>query len=656
MRTRSWPAVLLLIGVLIVGLAPRPRQLAAQPDEASGLHVIRAAYDILLDQFYRPLSPGELLYVGWDALTDQANDNALPAPPSLAPLPEGRAEAFAAFSTVYTDYVRSLPRDLRSTEVAFTVVDGMVRSVKEGHTFFLPPADYKSFLQQVGGDDVPIGLGITTSPQPPWLVRTVAPDGPAARAGLLPGDVIVTVDGKNVSRAAGREFFPALGGPEGTRRVLGIERGERKLELTVTRGPYYFPPLASSMLPDNIGYLRINSFPVSGVRLPNNTEFLDDLDWRLDELDAQGARALVLDLRGNPGGLVFTAAEVIGRFLPEDARTVINSDARGRQITGLAGGAGSVGRRRQLPMVVLVDRDSASTSEVLAAALRENDRALIVGERTGGVLATALIQPLPEDAGLSVAVAEVVTAIARLKIDEAGFPVDVEAPAPSGEDLRAGRDPQIDAAVAALANAPLPPAQRTSTTGLIPAHLAAMFARYMPDPEQVPRTDRLSRVVRLSTRNFDHVNQYINYNGPVRDPLALQAALRARGWLGSHVQEYGLGLLTPPSVNVIVDVYAGSAGAAEAIRTNDFPDLQERMPVPLQIGEDSVAYRGIWMAQGGLAISWRRGAVVFTVSYFDVPGLETADVAVAVARLVDEAYTKNPLPATQLRTGAGSAE
>src|SRR6266852_2886169 len=125
---------------------------------------------------------------------------------------------------------------------------------------------------------------------------------------------------------------------------------------TVTRGPYYFPPLDSRVLPDGVAYLRLAAFVISGTSLPNGTELLADLDRRLDDFDAQGVQSLILDLRNNGGGSLQTTDELLGRFLPDTARSVHELDQRGHETFELAGGRMHA---RQLPMAVLINGGSA---------------------------------------------------------------------------------------------------------------------------------------------------------------------------------------------------------------------------------------------------------------------------------------------------------
>lgn len=652
MRRRLLLLPLLALAIFGASLAPAPPASRAQPAGPPGLDVVQATYAVLLDQFFRPLDPGKLLTEGWNALTDALVQEKLAPPPTLPPLPVDRDAALAAFSAVYARYVAQLPADLTAQDVAFAIASGMADSVQEGHTGFLPPASYRSVLGQLGGNQLAIGLGVGISLQPPFLVSRVAPDGPADKAGMVPGDIVVGVDGKDVSRGSRRDLSAALAGPAGADVRVTVDRDGERTDLTITRGPYYFPPLESKLLPGGIGYLKLESFTVAGVELPNKTELLSDLDRRLDAFDAAGATGLILDIRDNGGGDVFTSTEILGRFLPEDVITSFDSDERGREASFPTSGQM---RRVQLPMALLINGGSYSSSEVTASALKESGRAVLVGESTGGVLATAQILPLPEGAGIEVAVAQARSGLRRTLIDEVGVPADVIVhDSRTAADYLAGRDPQLEAAIAALAQAPAPPAYRSTLTSLSVGELQAAFAPMMPAAAEMPRNDRLTDVKTASARTLTHPNQWTNYFGPTRDGLSIQATQRERGYQGSYVQEYGLDVLVPPGVNIIADRYATSEGAAAALQANDFPDLYTRTLNPLTLGDQTATFRGQWLAQGSILIQWRHGRDVLSVSYFDLPGLESMDTAVAVARLIDARYQALGPAAGASLAGAGA--
>jgi hypothetical protein len=221
-------------------------------------------------------------------------------------------------------------------------------------------------------------------------------------------------------------------------------------------------------------------------------------------------------------------------------------------------------------------------------------------------------------------------------MDGTGVPVDVQATGTrSLADLRTGRDGQVDAAIQALGSAPPPPAIQTTPTGVSATELDRLLEPFLPGDGTLPTNDRLRQTQRWQRLDFTHPNQLINQNGGAADPLNMQQIIRARGYQGSVEANYGGTAGDVPSVSVDVDLYAGSDGAHSALVTNDAPDLAVPITSPVQLGDESVAYTGIWLGEGSTEIMWRRGRVVFTVSYSDVPGFDRPESLTAMARLVD---------------------
>ena len=641
MKRRAFAALLVLICFLGTTAAPMPATIHAQASDQGGPTLIHAAYDDLMSLYYKPLQPSDVLNAGWSALLRAATRANLPAPPALPQLPTDQAGAFATFAAAYSSYLAGLPAGTAVGSLDSAIANGMASSLNEDHTNFLPPSSYQAFLASLGGGDLPVGFGIRTSGSAPWIVTAVAPGGPADLAGIKPGDVLVSSDGTDLSNATSQEFGQATGGAAGATHAIVIDRAGNDVSATVTRGNYYFPPLTSRMLPNQVGYVSLEHFPDAGLVLPDGTEITSDFDRQLNALSAAGATGIVLDLRGNGGGDTLAAEEILGRFLPPDSETVVRSDLRGHAATGIVAGAMLP---VQLPLVVLVDGESASSSELVASTLREANRAILVGERTAGALATSEILPLPSDAGLQIAVAEQVTARTGFQIDGVGFPVDIEvADSRTAGDVQAGRDPQLDAAAQALSQAPTPPAA-VSTGGPSKAQIGALLSRYMPNAAQIPTNDRLKPATATESLDLNQPNEWedtFGFGG--RDPLALQGTLRSRGWIGSHVQNYNAQPLVPPTISVVIDLYATEAGATDALTTNDFPDQQQFTLAPVHLGDATVATRGTWLDLGGISLSWRRGSVVLNVGYGDVPGFERMDTLVAVAKIVDANYAANPL-------------
>jgi hypothetical protein len=222
-------------------------------------------------------------------------------------------------------------------------------------------------------------------------------------------------------------------------------------------------------------------------------------------------------------------------------------------------------------------------------------------------------------------------------------PVDVQAAdTRTAADYAAGRDPQLAAAVTALASAPQPPAYDSTPTDLSPPALETQYGMLLPIASQIPTNDRLTRVIATNRLDLTHPNEWIDANGGARDPLALQAMIRARGYRGSVIQVYAAGPELQPAAQVSIDVYATPSGATQAIESNDFPDTQVAIASPVQLGDESVAYQGAWSSRGTDAIAWRRGDLVLTVAYSDVPGQERPDTLAALAKLVDALYQPSP--------------
>jgi hypothetical protein len=211
-------------------------------------------------------------------------------------------------------------------------------------------------------------------------------------------------------------------------------------------------------------------------------------------------------------------------------------------------------------------------------------------------------------------------------------------------DLRAGRDAQLDTAVAALAAAPPAPAVQTTLGPLSPTELNAMLEPVLPGEASVPTNERLTRTTRWQRLDFVHPNQLIDQNAGAPDPIALQQTIRARGYQGSVVATYGAAAGNLPSVSVEADLYADADGAHAAASTNDLPALLQPQAVPLALGDETVAYHGAWIAAGSDVLVWRRGRTVLTATYSDVPGLERPDTLAALAQAVDSQAAQLALP------------
>lgn len=306
---------------------------------------------------------------------------------------------------------------------------------------FVPPETARRFNQQLGEAVVGVGVQIESADEGLRVLKVLS-DGPAAQAGLQQGDVIVAVDGQPL---AGRDLESAsalISGPEGSNVTLSVARdpgqvsqvalARRSIELHSVTDVQILDPSAG------VGYMKLETFAASSAR---------DMEQALWALHQQGMRSLILDLRGDPGGLLTASVEIANLFLPSG--TIVST--RGR--TEADNTTQTAGREQtwKVPLVVLVDENSASASEILAAAIQENGRGTIVGRHTYGKgTVQTLLQLQSVSAGLRLTTAKFYSPSGR---EMAGAGVEPDVPVAAGSassqaDLTSDRDLQAGLEVA----------------------------------------------------------------------------------------------------------------------------------------------------------------------------------------------------------------
>jgi hypothetical protein len=294
---------------------------------------------------------------------------------------------------------------------------------------------------------------------------------------------------------------------------------------------------------------------------------------------------------------------------------------------------------------VLINGGSASASEVTAVALRDAHRAVLVGQRSAGAVASSELLPLPGGGGLQIAVAAATAAESGADLDGVGVTPDVLiGQTRTLADYRSGRDPQLETAIAALANAPPPPVIAVPPTAISSGDLDRLLDGVLPANGEVSTNERLVLANRWQRLDFLHPNELIDQNGGAADPVALQKTIRSRGYVGSVLASYGSSPGDLPSVTVNADLYSTSEGAHSATSTNDLTQLLQPIDSPVQTGDETMAYRGAWIATGSTQITWRRGRLVMSVTYSDVPGFERLDTLAAITQMVDARAQQLTLP------------
>jgi carboxyl-terminal processing protease len=272
----------------------------------------------------------------------------------------------------------------------------IISALRDPYTAYLAPPDYRLVRQETASAYTGIGVSLLPSARG-YEVVSLSP-GPAARAGVRVGDTIVRIDGVAARRLSMSHALTRILGKPGTTVSLGLRRGTRALELRIRRGLVHAPSVQARLLSyagDRWGDVRLSGFRTGAAVV---------LGREIRRLQHEGARGFVLDLRQNPGGLLDEAVAVSSLFL---ARGVVVSLAGRHEPREVFRAVGGVATRE--PVVVLVDRFSASSAEIVAAALRDHHRATLVGERTFGKALVQSIDPLHNGAALELTIARYFT-------------------------------------------------------------------------------------------------------------------------------------------------------------------------------------------------------------------------------------------------------
>jgi carboxyl-terminal processing protease len=336
--------------------------------------------------------------------------------------PEEFVVFWQAWDTVQRHFVDREALDPQ--EMTYGAIRGMVQSLgDEGHTAFLTPEEREQQTTELSGTFFGIGAQLGVRDQLPVIVAPF--DGsPADQAGVKAGDIILEVDGEDVTSLPLNEIVARIRGPEGTEVTLSLLRPDetRTLEVTIVRGEIKVPAASWAMVPGtNIALIRLSQFTANGEA---------DIVRSLEEAKAAGAEAMILDVRNNPGGLLEQAINVTSQFL-EDGNVLLEEDAEGnrRAYEVKPGGKGT-----DLPMVVLINGGSASSSEILAGAIQDHGRGKLVGQTTFGT--GTVLQPyiLADGSALLLGTRQWLTPEGRL-IRKQGITPDYEVPLPIEADL-----------------------------------------------------------------------------------------------------------------------------------------------------------------------------------------------------------------------------
>lgn len=327
------------------------------------------------------------------------------------------------------------------TALEDAAAQAMVASLGDRWSYYIPASQYSAYLDRVSNSYCGVGITVSVSADSQIVVMQVTPGGPSEEAGILPDDILLEADGTPLDPLDLEAAADCIKGEAGTFVTLTVLRGGEQHSIRVERRTFDVPVATASMLADQIGLIKIENF---------DTRCADETITAIDSLLAQGAVALVFDVRNNGGGYKDEMVKILDYLLPE-GDLFISEDYTGAVTTDRSD-ASCV----EIPMAVLVNEDSYSAAEFFAAALREYDVATIVGEKTCGKGYFQSTFELGDGSAVGLSIGKYYTP-SHTSLADVGITPDLEVAITEEEKtlLYYGRlepecDPQLTAAVNAL--------------------------------------------------------------------------------------------------------------------------------------------------------------------------------------------------------------
>jgi len=339
-----------------------------------------------------------------------------------------------------------LAKSYGNPKEAYEAIRGMLGSLDDPYTRFLDPREFKEMQIDTSGELSGVGIQLSLDKETKNLVVVSPIEGsPASRAGVQPKDVIVAIDGKPTKGMSTEDAVKLIRGQAGTTVTLTLKRKAQTLELPLTRERIELHAVEHQINTADgmkVGYIRLKQFNATATK---------DMRLAVKDLEEKGVQGYVLDLRSNPGGLLMASVEIARQWLNEG--TIVSTKTRdGIQDVKRANGRALTTK----PLVVLVNEGSASASEILSGALQDNQRAVLVGQKTFGKGLVQSVRGLSDGSGMTVTIAKYLTPSGR-DIHKHGIDPDVsakmtelEAQRLKLEDLGTKKDSQYRVAESAL--------------------------------------------------------------------------------------------------------------------------------------------------------------------------------------------------------------
>ncbi len=412
----------------------------ATDSQSDGVDMLDRTFEKLHAEYYKPVDDADLLKGERGALLSLLKvkkvDAVLPAASVSEPNDVAADEDLA--NQMFTDAFEKYPVKNGGDDVVYAAISGMLGSLDDPYTVYMSQKDTQHFNETIAGGDFG-GIGVyieQDAKSKQTLVIGPIQDTPAAKAGLLPGDLIVSVDGHLTKNVPIDTVMSYIRGIEGSTVHLVISRVEGKdnavKTFAVTREQIHVPSVAYRMVDGNIGYVQLFIFGETSS---------DEIAKALDDLNKRGAKAYILDLRNNGGGLLYAAVQIASKFIPDGP--IVSTIDRDGHVESESAEQDAMSPH---PLAVLVNQYSASASEITAGALQDTKVGTLIGVRTYGKGVVQTLYPFSDSSEFKITTARYVTPLGR-DINKKGIEPDIVVPMNPQLVGFPGKDVQFDAAV-----------------------------------------------------------------------------------------------------------------------------------------------------------------------------------------------------------------
>jgi carboxyl-terminal processing protease len=319
---------------------------------------------------------------------------------------------------------------------------GLFEGAGDEYTLYMDKETYDEYKQDVTGKYAGIGVRIVQGDDNLVTVITVFKDSPAEKAGMQVGDKIIVIDDKDATQITADQAASYMRGEAGTTVEVTVERNEKQISMTITRAAINVESVSGSILNGNIGYICISEF---------SSDVSDQFASTLDEQLNKGITSLIIDLRNNPGGDVNETLAIADRIL-SSALIIYTQDRTGKKEEYNSSASQSL----NIPIVVLINEYSASASEILAAALKDNNAAVLIGTKSYGKGVIQSMQSMSDGSGYKITIEQYFSPNGNT-INKVGIEPDIAVSLPDNVTYKYGKitqgqDTQLAAAINYLKN------------------------------------------------------------------------------------------------------------------------------------------------------------------------------------------------------------